>query len=210
MCENRVEKRAEQIEHSSTRCSCDDRSRRRRTLRAVAAVTADEARAELDAGIDARAAGDRAAPGRTPRPLATSDVSRRSSCTAASRTGSPTSGRARDERRHVLFVAGSARPRRADRRAAAGLRRPRRAGRARRRRARTRAVLVADRALSRGFRLPDAALQVYAETDVFEEERRTPRARGARRRKAFLSDLRDLKVGDLVVHVDHGIGSSSA
>src|SRR5262249_30520913 len=24
--------------------------------------------------------------------------------------------------------------------------------------------------------------------------------------KAFLSDLRDLKVGDLVVHVDHGIG----
>jgi transcription-repair coupling factor (superfamily II helicase) len=67
------------------------------------------------------------------------------------------------------------------------------------------AVLVAVGALSRGFRLPDAALQLYVERDVFDEERR-----GADQRpgvaKAFLSDLRDLKVGDLVVHVDHGIG----
>ena len=59
--------------------------------------------------------------------------------------------------------------------------------------------------LSRGFRLPDAALQIYAEADVFEEERRAPERRRAAT-KAFLSDLRDLKVGDLVVHVDHGIG----
>jgi len=67
------------------------------------------------------------------------------------------------------------------------------------------AVLVAVGALSRGFRLADAALQVYVERDVFDEERRA----GDRRpgvAKAFLSDLRDLKVGDLVVHVDHGIG----
>ena len=59
--------------------------------------------------------------------------------------------------------------------------------------------------LTRGFRMPDAGLQLYAESDVFDEERRG----GDRRRsasKAFLSDLRDLKVGDLVVHVDHGIG----
>jgi transcription-repair coupling factor (superfamily II helicase) len=71
--------------------------------------------------------------------------------------------------------------------------------------ARYAAVLVAVGGLSRGFRLPDAALQIYAETDVFEEERRAPdRRRSAT--KAFLSDLRDLKVGDLVVHVDHGIG----
>ena len=66
-------------------------------------------------------------------------------------------------------------------------------------------VLVGVGALSRGFRLADAALVLYAETDLFEEERR-----GAERRRsaaaAFLSDLRDLKVGDLVVHVDHGIG----
>jgi transcription-repair coupling factor (superfamily II helicase) len=67
------------------------------------------------------------------------------------------------------------------------------------------AVLVTTGELSRGFRLADAALQVFAETDVFEEERRpSDRRRSAAR--AFLSDFRDLKVGDHVVHVDHGIG----
>ena len=72
--------------------------------------------------------------------------------------------------------------------------------------ARYASVLVAVGGLSRGFRLPDAGLQIYVEADVFEEERHP----GERRRavaKAFLSDLRDLKVGDLVVHVDHGIGA---
>ena len=67
------------------------------------------------------------------------------------------------------------------------------------------AVLVVTGQLSRGFRLPDAGLQLYAETDVFDEERRVHE----RRRSAahtFLSDFRDLKVGDHVVHVDHGIG----
>jgi transcription-repair coupling factor (superfamily II helicase) len=71
--------------------------------------------------------------------------------------------------------------------------------------ARYAAVLVATGSLSRGFRLPDAGLQIYAETDVFEEERRTAERRRSAT-KAFLSDLRDLKVGDLIVHVDHGIG----
>ena len=65
-------------------------------------------------------------------------------------------------------------------------------------------VLVAVGSLSRGFRLNEAALQIYAETDVFEEERHAPEKRNLA--KTFLSDLRDLKVGDLVVHVDHGIG----
>src|SRR6266550_2498771 len=66
-------------------------------------------------------------------------------------------------------------------------------------------VLVTVGSLSRGFRLTDAALQIYAETDVFEEERYAPEKR-RNLAKTFLSDLRDLKVGDLVVHVDHGIG----
>ncbi len=66
-------------------------------------------------------------------------------------------------------------------------------------------VLVAVGSLSRGFRLPAAALQIYVETDVFEEERHAPEKR-RNLAKTFLSDLRDLKVGDLVVHVDHGIG----
>jgi transcription-repair coupling factor (superfamily II helicase) len=71
--------------------------------------------------------------------------------------------------------------------------------------ARYAAVLVAVGGLSRGFRLPDAGLQIYAESDVFEEERRAPERRRPAT-KAFLSDLRDLKVGDYVVHIDNGIG----
>jgi transcription-repair coupling factor (superfamily II helicase) len=67
------------------------------------------------------------------------------------------------------------------------------------------AVLVATGTLSRGFRLPDAGLEVFAETDVFEEER-LPSDRRRAGARAFLSDFRDLKVGDFVVHVDHGIG----
>jgi transcription-repair coupling factor (superfamily II helicase) len=83
------------------------------------------------------------------------------------------------------------------------------------------AVMVAEGWLSKGFRLVDRkaatedadsladtrALQVYVETDIFEEERR--KTSGGRKRSAsaaFLSDLRDLKVNDLIVHVDHGIG----
>ncbi len=66
-------------------------------------------------------------------------------------------------------------------------------------------LLVGLGRLSRGFRLPAGRLVLYAETDVFEEERHAPERRRAASR-AFLSDLRDLKVGDLVVHVDHGIG----
>ncbi len=66
-------------------------------------------------------------------------------------------------------------------------------------------VLVTTGQLSRGFHLPSGTLLVFAETDLFEEERRT----GERRKSAartFMSDFRDLKVGDLVVHVDNGIG----
>ena len=71
------------------------------------------------------------------------------------------------------------------------------------------AVLITVGQLSKGFRLPSAALQVIAEPDVFDEDRGRAERRGDRQRsiaKTFLSDLRDLKVGDLVVHVDHGIG----
>jgi transcription-repair coupling factor (superfamily II helicase) len=70
---------------------------------------------------------------------------------------------------------------------------------------RTASVLVGTGHLSRGFRLPEAGLQFWAETDVFEEERKTHERRRSATR-TFLSDFRDLKAGDLVVHVDHGIG----
>ncbi len=69
------------------------------------------------------------------------------------------------------------------------------------------ALVVAVGRLSRGFRLADGGLAIYAETDLFEEERRAPEARKRQANRAFLSDLRDLKVGDYVVHVDHGIGA---
>ena len=71
------------------------------------------------------------------------------------------------------------------------------------------AVHIAVGQLSKGFRLPGAELQVIAEPDVFEEERTKVERKGDRHRSianTFLSDLRDLKIDDLVVHVDHGIG----
>ena len=71
------------------------------------------------------------------------------------------------------------------------------------------AVHIAIGQLSKGFRLPGAELQIIAEPDIFEEERTKVERKGDRHRsiaKTFLSDLRDLKVEDLVVHVDHGIG----
>ncbi len=66
------------------------------------------------------------------------------------------------------------------------------------------ALLVVTGLLSRGFRLPAVGLQIFAETDLFDEERRV-RDRRKSKAASFLSDLRDLKVGDHVVHVDHGI-----
>jgi transcription-repair coupling factor (superfamily II helicase) len=66
-------------------------------------------------------------------------------------------------------------------------------------------VLVATGHLSRGFHLPAAGLAVFAETDLFEEERKSHERRRSST-TAFLSDFRDLKIGDLVVHVENGIG----
>jgi len=59
--------------------------------------------------------------------------------------------------------------------------------------------------LGTGFELPDLPLRVLADGDVFPEEVHLHRRRG-RGARSFLSDFRDLKVGDLVVHQDHGIG----
>ena len=59
--------------------------------------------------------------------------------------------------------------------------------------------------LGTGFELPDAALTLLADGDLFPEEVHLHRGRGSRAR-SFLSDFRDLKIGDLVVHQDHGIG----
>jgi transcription-repair coupling factor (superfamily II helicase) len=71
------------------------------------------------------------------------------------------------------------------------------------------ALAVGD--LSVGFALPQSKLTVYTERDIFDEaiqvERRAKTTKAARSQAAaFLSDFRDLKIGDYVVHIDHGIG----
>jgi transcription-repair coupling factor (superfamily II helicase) len=71
--------------------------------------------------------------------------------------------------------------------------------------------VVAVGRLANGLRLPGPDLTVLVETDLFAsadlqaEKRRAP-ARKRPRLSSFLSDFRDLKPGDYVVHVDHGIG----
>jgi transcription-repair coupling factor (superfamily II helicase) len=65
-------------------------------------------------------------------------------------------------------------------------------------------VFVVVAALREGFEFPEQAVSVYAEREIFGEETHQ-RERKAKPRASFLSDFRDLKVGDHVVHVDHGV-----
>jgi len=83
----------------------------------------------------------------------------------------------------------------------------------------TTSVVVTVGRISGGFELPNSRLIVHVETDVFDETAtqvdrrgtaadRTSRPEGRRRRSkaaAFLSDFRDLRPNDYVVHIDHGI-----
>jgi transcription-repair coupling factor (superfamily II helicase) len=69
-------------------------------------------------------------------------------------------------------------------------------------------ILVGD--LSVGFALPNCQLTVYTEGDLFDEAVHAERERPTKSKRSlassFLSDFRDLKIGDFVVHIDHGIG----
>jgi transcription-repair coupling factor (superfamily II helicase) len=59
-----------------------------------------------------------------------------------------------------------------------------------------------------GFALPEARLAIFGARDLFDESDLVA-ARPQRHKSkvsAFLSDFRDLQVGDYVVHVEHGIG----
>jgi transcription-repair coupling factor (superfamily II helicase) len=60
--------------------------------------------------------------------------------------------------------------------------------------------------IGRGFVFHDLNITAYSEWDLFEPP--TSTRIGSRKKKtdAFVSDLRDLKVGDFIVHVDHGVG----
>ncbi|HEV7237771.1 MAG TPA: transcription-repair coupling factor [Thermoanaerobaculia bacterium] len=60
--------------------------------------------------------------------------------------------------------------------------------------------------IARGFTFDELGVVAYSEWDLFEPP--TSTRIGSRRKKsdAFVSDLRDLKTGDYIVHVDHGVG----
>jgi transcription-repair coupling factor (superfamily II helicase) len=60
-------------------------------------------------------------------------------------------------------------------------------------------------ALSQGFAVPALGLALLTASDVFAEPPRPSPRRGLKLGR-FVSDFRDLKVGDYVVHTDHGIG----
>ncbi len=84
--------------------------------------------------------------------------------------------------------------------------------------AQTTLVVVTVGRISGGFELPKSQLIVHVESDVFDETTTTvdrrgtteksARTEGRRRRSkaaAFLSDFRDLRPNDYVVHIDHGV-----
>ncbi len=71
--------------------------------------------------------------------------------------------------------------------------------------------------LSSGFEIPSLNISFQTENDIFGETRQAETQRtkdkGQRTKSkigAFISDFRDLKSGDFVVHVDHGIGRFEA
>ena len=67
--------------------------------------------------------------------------------------------------------------------------------------------------LSSGFEIPSLGFKIYNETEIFGERtqlefepNKQKVKRGRSKKSVFISDFRDLKQGDYVVHVDHGIG----
>jgi transcription-repair coupling factor (superfamily II helicase) len=64
-------------------------------------------------------------------------------------------------------------------------------------------ILIGD--ISRGFRLPDSRLILIAEEELFGK-RVKRRGVSEVRKKQLLASLAELKPGDFMVHIDHGIG----
>lgn len=55
-----------------------------------------------------------------------------------------------------------------------------------------------------GFELPQAKLVVITELDIFGRQKKRPRVRVSKDQK--ITYFRDIKIGDYVVHINHGIG----
>ncbi len=60
--------------------------------------------------------------------------------------------------------------------------------------------------LAEGVRFPGLRLTLYGNSDLFESLPLPARAKRKPKTAVFASDFSDLKAGDYVVHVDHGIG----
>lgn len=69
-------------------------------------------------------------------------------------------------------------------------------------------TVIAKAAVGDGVVLPDARLALFGTRDLFDEpEAMVVRPQGRKSKtSAFVSDFRDLQVGDYVVHIEHGIG----
>jgi len=68
------------------------------------------------------------------------------------------------------------------------------------------AAVLVSAPLAEGFVIPDLRLAIYGTGDLFETLPAAARARQRPKTASFTSNLSELKPGDHVVHVDHGIG----
>ena len=68
-------------------------------------------------------------------------------------------------------------------------------------------VLLVESPIRRGVALPESNLVLYGHEDLFSASELVAKPqKGKSARSTFLSDLQDLKEGDLIVHAEHGIG----
>jgi transcription-repair coupling factor (superfamily II helicase) len=68
------------------------------------------------------------------------------------------------------------------------------------------AVVLLKAPIRDGVVIPDCALALHGLSDIFDMDAAPLPARARPKSAAFLGDFSDLKAGDFVVHVDHGIG----
>ena len=68
------------------------------------------------------------------------------------------------------------------------------------------ALLLMRAPFAEGVAFPDAQVTLFGHSDLFEVTPSVERPRGKIRTSGFFGDFAELKPGDFVVHVDHGIG----
>jgi len=68
------------------------------------------------------------------------------------------------------------------------------------------ALVLLKAPLDEGVAIPNAKLTLFGNADLFETLTAAPRSRSRPKTASFFTDISDLRPGDHVVHVDHGIG----